>query len=95
MGTRSGNVDPALIEYLRDNLQMDIDDVTKVLNEKSGFLGLSGYSSDSRDIIKKCMRVIKDHGLLIMYKLREFVITLAPIIFYLGIRCDNFYCWYR
>ena len=32
---------------------MDIDDVTKVLNEKSGFLGLSGYSSDSRDIIKK------------------------------------------
>ena len=53
MGTRSGNVDPALVEYLRDNLQMDIDDVTKVLNEKSGFLGLSGYSSDSRDIIKK------------------------------------------
>ena len=53
MGTRSGNVDPALVEYLRDNLQMDIDDVTKVLNEKSGYLGLSGYSSDSRDIIKK------------------------------------------
>ena len=53
MGTRSGNIDPALVEYLRDNLQMDIDDVTKVLNQKSGFLGLSGHSSDSRDIIKK------------------------------------------
>ena len=54
MGTRSGNVDPALIAYLKDNTEMTSDDVLEALNKKSGYLGLSGgYSSDSRDIVDK------------------------------------------
>jgi acetate kinase len=54
MGTRSGNVDPALISYLKDNTQMTSDDVLEALNKKSGYLGLSGgFSSDSRDIVDK------------------------------------------
>ena len=52
MGTRSGNVDPALIAYLKDNTEMTSDDVLESLNKKSGYLGLSGgFSSDSRDIV--------------------------------------------
>ena len=54
MGTRSGNVDPALIAYLKDNTDMTSDDVLDALNKKSGYLGLSGgFSSDSRDIVDK------------------------------------------
>ncbi len=54
MGTRSGNVDPALIAYLKDNTEMTSDDVLEALNKKSGYLGLSGgFSSDSRDIVDK------------------------------------------
>lgn len=54
MGTRSGNVDPALISYLKDNTEMTSDDVLEALNKKSGYLGLSGgFSSDSRDIVDK------------------------------------------
>jgi acetate kinase len=54
MGTRSGNVDPALIAYLKDNTDMTSDDVLEALNKKSGYLGLSGgFSSDSRDIVDK------------------------------------------
>ncbi len=52
--TRSGNVDPALIAYLKDNTEMTSDDVLEALNKKSGYLGLSGgFSSDSRDIVDK------------------------------------------
>ena len=54
MGTRSGNVDPALIAYLKDNTEMTSEDVLDALNKKSGYLGLSGgFSSDSRDIVDK------------------------------------------
>ena len=54
MGTRSGNVDPALIAYLKDNTEMTSDEVLDALNKKSGYLGLSGgFSSDSRDIVDK------------------------------------------
>ena len=51
MGTRSGNVDPALIEYLEHNTDMDLKEITSKLNKASGYLGVSGKSSDSRDII--------------------------------------------
>lgn len=53
MGTRSGNVDPALIEYMKNNTTMSVDDITNALNKKSGYLGLSGFSSDSRDVVNK------------------------------------------
>jgi len=54
MGTRSGNVDPSIISYLKDNTEMTSDDVLDALNKKSGYLGLSGgFSSDSRDIVDK------------------------------------------
>lgn len=50
MGTRSGDVDPAILLYLERNLNWTPEDVDDLINKKSGLLGLSGYSSDMRDI---------------------------------------------
>ncbi|MDV2684765.1 acetate kinase [Alkalihalophilus sp. As8PL] len=50
MGTRSGNIDPALIPYIMDKTGQDATGVLDTLNKKSGLLGVSGFSSDLRDI---------------------------------------------
>ena len=50
MGTRSGSLDPAVLEYIMDKTGMDIHEMTNVLNKKSGMLGVSGKSSDFRDL---------------------------------------------
>lgn len=50
MGTRCGDMDPAIIPYLVMNLGLSIEEVNDIIYKKSGFLGLSGISSDSRDI---------------------------------------------
>ena len=50
MGTRSGDVDPAIVTYLMDKEGLSCEDMNTVMNKKSGFLGITGYSSDSRDI---------------------------------------------
>ncbi|MGJ9457218.1 acetate kinase [Oceanobacillus sp. CF4.6] len=50
MGTRSGNIDPALIPYIMDKTGKNADEVIDVLNKESGMLALSGFSSDLRDI---------------------------------------------
>jgi acetate kinase len=52
MGTRSGDIDPAIISYLCDKLNIPADDVINIMNKKSGLLGVSGISSDARDIIQ-------------------------------------------
>jgi len=52
MGTRSGTVDPAIIEFLVKNEPMTIDMAMDILNKKSGIYGLSQTSSDFRDIEK-------------------------------------------
>lgn len=50
MGTRSGDIDPALIPYIMQKTGMNAFEVLNVLNKESGMLGLSGFSSDLRDI---------------------------------------------
>lgn len=50
MGTRSGNIDPALIPYIMEKTGKNVEEVLDVLNKKSGMLGISGFSSDLRDI---------------------------------------------
>ena len=51
MGTRCGNIDAGAVTYLQSKLGLDVDGITKLLNKKSGFLGVSGVSSDCRDIV--------------------------------------------
>lgn len=48
MGTRSGDIDPGLVIFLSSQLQMSIDEISDLLNKKSGLLGLSGISNDMR-----------------------------------------------
>ena len=50
MGTRSGSVDAGALTFLMDKYGMDTAKLNSVLNKESGFLGVSGVSSDSRDI---------------------------------------------
>lgn len=50
MGTRSGNIDPALIPYIMEKTGQTAEEVINVLNKQSGMLALSGFSSDLRDI---------------------------------------------
>ena len=51
MGTRSGDVDPAVVQYICNKENRDVNDVLNILNKKSGVLGMSGgVSSDFRDI---------------------------------------------
>ncbi len=51
MGTRSGDVDPAVLQFIMNHEHIDINEMLDILNKKSGFLGMTnGLSSDNRDI---------------------------------------------
>jgi acetate kinase len=50
MGTRCGNLDPDVVTYLQEKEGLSPSEMSKVLNKKSGFLGLSQVSSDARDL---------------------------------------------
>lgn len=71
MGTRSGDIDPAIVQYVAVKENLDLAGVMDVLNKKSGVLGLSGgYSSDFRDLeagIKNgdqaCVRAVETYCL--------------------------------
>ncbi len=52
MGTRSGTIDPALISFIMDKEGMTVEETNAYLNRKSGVLGISGISSDFRDLLK-------------------------------------------
>ena len=49
-GTRAGNIDPAIIEFLSEHEKLSAHEVINILNKKSGMLGISGVSSDFRDL---------------------------------------------
>lgn len=50
MGTRSGDIDPAIVTYIREKENLEQGQANEILNKKSGVLGISGVSSDFRDI---------------------------------------------
>lgn len=50
MGTRSGDIDPAIVDFVGKKEGLDLDGMNDVLNKKSGMLGISGVSSDGRDL---------------------------------------------
>ena len=50
MGTRSGDLDAGILQYLMNKYGMTIDEMLNILNKKSGVEGLSGVSSDFRDL---------------------------------------------
>ena len=57
MGTRSGDIDPAVLEFIMERENMDIHEMLNTLNKKSGLLALSGKTGDIRDL-----RMLRDQG---------------------------------
>lgn len=53
MGTRSGSIDPSVISFLVEEHGYTINDINELLNKKSGVLGISGVSSDFRDVLSE------------------------------------------
>jgi acetate kinase len=51
MGTRSGDIDPGLHAHLQEQLGWTLDQITDILNNESGLLGLSGLSNDMRELV--------------------------------------------
>ena len=52
MGTRCGNLDPGIVKFICENEKLSMKDFDKIINKKSGFLGVSGVSSDAREILE-------------------------------------------
>ncbi len=79
MGTRSGDIDPIIALYLIDK-KMTKDEVDKLLNKKSGLLGVSGISSDMRDIYKALEKGDKRARLafeIFVHKIRKYIGSYA------------------
>ncbi|WGK68235.1 acetate kinase [Candidatus Haliotispira prima] len=56
MGTRSGDIDPAIIPFMMDCLHCDPKDIDNYLNKNSGILGITGDTTDRRDVYEKCQQ---------------------------------------
>lgn len=82
MGTRSGDIDPALTFYLAEKLNYDLNDINTMLLKKSGMLGLTGFS-DLRDIESEASKGNKDCLLALhmnAYRIKKYIGSYAAIL---------------
>lgn len=82
MGTRSGDIDPAVIFYLSKNLNMSVEEIDQMLNKESGLKGLTG-SNDLRDIIQRAEA--GDQAALLAiemytYRIRKYIGAYATVL---------------
>ena len=76
MGTRCGNIDPALVPYIMKKENLTADQIDNIMNKNSGMLGLTGTSNDMREIEAEADRGSKQHQLALIiygYRLRKFI----------------------
>ncbi len=76
MGTRSGDIDPAIMEYIAKKENLDIEEIMNVLNKKSGLQGMTGGSSDFRDLqaaIKEGNELAKDAVEVFCYRVAKYI----------------------
>jgi acetate kinase len=75
MGTRSGDIDPALVGYIARREKLDLENVEELLNKKSGLLGISGVSHDTRVLMEQRERNEKVRLALdvFCYRLRKYI----------------------
>lgn len=76
MGTRSGDIDAAVVEYICDKTGKDVHEVLNILNKKSGVAGVSGVSSDFRDLDKAKASGNKDAALaldMFIYNVKKYI----------------------
>ncbi len=80
MGSRSGAIDPSVVLYLMKQEKLSVDQMNDVLNKKSGFLGMSELTSDSRDLIKAAQEGNKQAQTAIdmfRYQIKKYIASYA------------------
>lgn len=90
MGTRSGDIDPSAITFLMEKYGMSAEETIDYLNKKSGMLGLSGVSSDFRDLWKAADEGNKAARLalsLFSYRVKKYIGAYAAVLDGLDVLC--------
>jgi acetate kinase len=91
MGTRSGDLDPAIVIYMAQTLGMGLDEIDHTLNKESGLKGLSGISNDMRDL-QQAAREGNDRARLALdlfaYRVRKYIGAYAAAMG--GVNCVVF-----
>jgi len=83
MGTRSGAVDPGILIYLMRQSHLDAQQIDQVLNHESGLLGVSGFSSDMREILAAIQRGHERAKLafdIYVHRLRSAIGSMAAVL---------------
>ncbi|ADP66000.1 acetate kinase [Buchnera aphidicola str. JF99 (Acyrthosiphon pisum)] len=82
MGTRSGDLDPSIIFFMNNHLNLSIDKIETILNKKSGLLGLSGISSDFRYFEKKyyCKKHAKRSVDIFCHRLSKYIAAYTSVL---------------
>ncbi|MDR2828692.1 MAG: acetate kinase, partial [Acholeplasmatales bacterium] len=84
MGTRSGNIDPAIIDYIATKEHKTVSEVLNILNKKSGYVGISGISNDARDLEKASKEGNKRASLAFDIQVKRIVDYIGSYYLYLG-----------
>lgn len=87
MGTRSGDIDPAIIQFIMQKENCSVDAVMDILNKQSGMLGVSGISSDSREIEDALLAGSKEAEFTVQLYVRRICDYIGQYIVQLG-GCD-------
>ena len=83
MGTRSGDIDPAVLEFVMNKTKIDISQMLNILNKESGLKGISGVSSDMRDCKKASDEGNEKASLAIdmfAYRVRKYIGSYAAVM---------------
>ena len=83
MGTRSGDIDPAAVDYLRVKLNLKPEEVVNYLNKKCGMLGISGFSSDMRDCTEAMLKGDERAKLaieMVAYRVKKYVGSYIAVL---------------
>lgn len=83
MGTRSGDIDPGVVFYMRRHLGMNVDEIDEMLNKRSGLAGISGVGNDLRDIVQharegneRCQLAVEMY----CYRIRKYIGAYAAVM---------------
>ncbi len=83
MGTRSGDLDPAVVTFLMQKDGLSVEEINGILNKKSGLLGVSGISNDMRDILEAVKEGNKRAKLaydIFVYRIKKYIGAFAAVL---------------
>lgn len=87
MGTRSGSIDPAVIEYINRVTKKSVEEINTILNKESGYIGFFKESSDARDVRKAQHNGNKNADLILRMQEKRIVDYIGSYYAYMG-GCD-------